>query len=212
MLNDNKFIDSEIVKNLNESVKPYLPDFEGNCLYNHASYFVLDKEKYSLRNNLYNLSRVSESLVQVGINGGHSIGLCLYANPKLKVLGFDLFSHPYTKSSCDYLAQNYDCIFTAGNSHTTIKKHIPTQKYDLIHIDGGHTTDDLIQDVHDCKKFAHTDTIVVIDDIPGNQDVYQGVVDVCDSNVLVDITEQLLMDRIIGIMDCPFHRFFAYKN
>ena len=212
MFNDNEFIDSEIVKNLNISVKPYLPDFEGNCLYSHASHFVLDKEKYSLRNNLYNLSRVSESLVQVGINGGHSIGLCLYANPKLKVLGFDLFSHPYTKGSCDYLAQNYNCTLIPGNSHTTIKDYNTEQKYDLIHIDGGHTTNDLMQDVYDCKKFAHADTTVIIDDIPGNQDVYQGVINMCNNNTIADITEHLLMDRSMGIIDCPFHRFFAYKN
>jgi len=68
-----------------------------------------------------------------------------------------------------------------------------------------------MQDVYDCKSFAHADTIIIIDDIP-NQEVYQGVINMCNNNTIADITEHLLMDRNAGIIDCSFHRFFAYKN
>ena len=40
----------------------------------------------------------------------------------------------------------------------------PDKKFDLIFIDGGHTYDVAKTDIMNCKKLAHKDTIVVMDD------------------------------------------------
>jgi predicted O-methyltransferase YrrM len=59
---------------------------------------------------------------------------------------------------------------TLGNSLETVKNHTSNRYYDLIHIDGGHEDDVLNGDIDHCKKFADSDTIVIIDDISFHPD------------------------------------------
>jgi len=213
MYNENLFVNSEIITQLNKIVQPYAPEgFEGNCLYQHASNFIIDKTKNILRQNLYNISKDAGSIIEIGINGGHSIALFLYSNPNLEILGFDICQHPYTRPCCNFLSGKYNFTLIEGDTTHTLEDYTTNVKYDIIHIDGGHTTNDLMQNVYDCKKFAHADTIIIIDDIPGNRDVYQGVINMRENNTIEDITENLLMDRNTRIMNCSYHRFFTYNG
>ena len=50
-----------------------------------------------------------------------------------------------------------------GNSLITIPK-FPTQKFDLIFIDGGHAYNVSKSDIENCKRLSHKETIIVMDD------------------------------------------------
>ena len=56
-----------------------------------------------------------------------------------------------------------------GNSLDTIPKFNNDKKYDLIFIDGGHEYNISYNDLKNCKRLAHSDTLVIMDDVVRNK-------------------------------------------
>ena len=112
------------------------------------------------------LSKNVKSILEIGFNAGHSSELFLKNNKNVKVTSFDLGEHQYVYTSKDYLDTIYKDRHTLiiGDSTKTIPGY-PDSKFDLIFIDGGHQLDIAQQDLLNCMRFAHQDTILVMDDI-----------------------------------------------
>ena len=156
--------------NINNIIKKYTNKVEGNCLYRHQSNFIQFEKghrydnKLILRNNFFNIVKDAKNILEIGLNGGHSMAIFLLSNPKLEVLSFDICQHNYVKDIANYYKNKYNFNFVEGDSLITVKEYNNDKKYDIIHIDGGHYEKCVINDLINCKKFAHKDTLMIFDD------------------------------------------------
>jgi len=133
--------------------------FEGNC--------SDIKEQIE---DLIGLSKEGNLLaMEIGFNAGHSAEVFLKNNSTLKLTSFDLGYWNYVYSAKEYIDKTYPDrqVLILGDSRITIPKFIkenPDIKFDLIFIDGGHDYEVAKSDFENCRKLAHKDTIVILDD------------------------------------------------
>jgi predicted O-methyltransferase YrrM len=107
-----------------------------------------------------------KNILEIGFNAGHSADLFLNTNTMCNVLSFDIGEHEYVKVAKEFIDNTYPNRHTLvlGDSTKTIPKYETDIKYDLIFIDGGHSYEVAKADLLNCKRFAHKDTIVIMDD------------------------------------------------
>lgn len=115
-------------------------------------------------------------ILEIGFNAGHSADVFLSSNPNVHVVSFDLGEHTCVPFGKKYIDEKYPSRHTLilGDSTKTLPQFIeenPSMKFDLIFIDGGHYDDIPKKDIINCKKVAHSGTIVVIDDIWYNGEI-----------------------------------------
>tara|TARA_Y100000389_G_C17465262_1_gene524900 strand:- start:2338 stop:2946 length:609 start_codon:yes stop_codon:yes gene_type:complete len=112
--------------------------------------------------------------VEIGFNAGHSADKILTLKKNINMISFDTMQHSYSCYGKIYIEEKYDDrhLMFAGTSQKTIpafhKLH-PNYKADLIFIDGDHSEKGAYLDIVNCKKLAHKDTIILIDDIIPHQ-------------------------------------------
>jgi len=158
---------------------------EGNLLHTWNSW-RLEPEMDAKRKNIFALSRYLKyqgreggdggpQILEIGFNAGHSVCLMLLANPKARVVAFDLCEHRYTQP-CARALQEYfgkDRLeLYAGPSTETLpayRKDHPDMAFDLLHVDGGHQYHVGLSDMENCWHLArlppYEPSIVVLDDI-----------------------------------------------
>ena len=111
---------------------------------------------------------------EVGFNAGHSSEIFLKARSDISVISFDIMTHPYVIYGKQYIDLKYPDrhLLIPGNSLVSLpnfyQKH-KDLKFDLIFIDGGHSYDAVLNDIINCRIFAHSKTILVIDDMSFTQ-------------------------------------------
>jgi len=111
------------------------------------------------RRNLWRASRFKRSLLEIGVNAGHSALLCLSANPDLVYHGVDIGSHAYTEGCVAYLEQEFPgrVRFHRGDSREVLPylaTHRRELDFDLFHVDGGHTDELCRTDISNCLRLA----------------------------------------------------------
>lgn len=196
--------------NINNIIKKYTNIVEGNCLYRHKSNFIQFEKghrydnKLILRNNFFNIVKDAKNILEIGLNGGHSMAIFLLSNPKLEVLSFDICQHNYVKDIANYYKNKYNFNFVEGDSLITVKEYNNDKKYDIIHIDGGHYEECVINDLINCKKFAHKDTLMIFDDTNAHH-ISQIINKYCENNFIKEI------DYSDNLKKCFFHRIFKYN-
>ena len=207
----NKALEKTVdIENINNIIKKHTHRFEGNCLYRHYSNFVQfeDGHRYNnkliLRKNFYNIVKGAKSLLEIGLNGGHSLGVFLLSNPKLEVLSFDICEHAYVRDVANYYKSKYNFTFVEGNSLITVKEYNNEKKYDVIHIDGGHIEECVVNDLINCKRFAHKDTLMIFDDTNAEHISYI-LNEYCKKGFITEI------DYSNNLKECFFHRIFKYN-
>lgn len=125
------------------------------------------KKQYRKRLSLY---PHIERILEIGLNGGHSAENFLQTCKNLKkFISFDINMHDYTPRAVEYFKRKYKnkFEFIAGDSTLTVPHYassFPDQKFDLIYVDGKHTYEYVIKDILNCRAFAHSDTILWVDD------------------------------------------------
>lgn len=138
-----------------------------------------------------------KTIAEIGLNAGHSLLNFIENCPELeKIVSFDINYHPYTAIAVQYFNRFYKNLFFFVEGDSTVKvpefaTQFPKQKFDLIYIDGNHTYDYLKSDVINCKKLAHQETVLWIDD-------YYGEVKRC----LDDLVKRRII-AITSIHQCP---------
>ena len=120
-----------------------------------------------LRNNNF------KNIMEIGFNAGHSSELFL-SNTSAYVHSFDIgdYFNQYLKYGKNFINQKYPNRHTIvfGDSKITIPRFTKNNdiKFDLIFIDGGHDYQTAYADLLNCRGLAHSETIVVMDDIVKN--------------------------------------------
>jgi len=106
-----------------------------------------------------------KTAMEIGFNAGHSAEIFLDTNPLLELTSFDLGAHDYCAVAKTYIDKTYPSRHTLilGDSTQSIPAH-NQRKYDLIFIDGGHEYEIAKADLWNCQRFAHENTLVLMDD------------------------------------------------
>jgi hypothetical protein len=116
----------------------------------------------------------ARSVAEIGFNGGHSMLAMLTANPAMEVVSFDLGVHDYSKPSSEILKRMFESTGARievewGSSTDTVPafhaKH-PGKKYDVVIVDGAHTTEMCMKDTVNMKALAKPGSMLIIDDTP----------------------------------------------
>ena len=128
------------------------------------SYCPLMYEKQKL---LFDYAKTGETLLELGVYMGHSLLICLLANPKLKIVAVDI-SDELAFPSITYLNSVFGNVITFlhNNSHQALEL-LKTQKqtFDLFHIDTDHRIDVLVAELNNVVPlFAKERAELVIDD------------------------------------------------
>ncbi len=131
--------------------------------------YMSDAQKEQFQDEL-KLRPEVESILEIGLNGGHSAeNFFRFCKGLKKFVSFDINHHAYTPVAVEYFKLTYPARFEfiPGDSMKTVPeycKKFRDQKFDLIYIDGGHSYDLCLNDILNCKWLAHRGTHVWIDD------------------------------------------------
>ena len=111
-----------------------------------------------------------DSVLEIGLNAGHSADHILKTCPSIqKFVSIDISVFRYTILAHIYLSKKHEKVFhfIQGDSQTILPKYSalrPTEKFDLIYIDGNHSYEGCSKDIENCKKLSHPGTRLWIDD------------------------------------------------
>jgi predicted O-methyltransferase YrrM len=102
--------------------------------------------------------------MEIGFNSGFSTLLMLLTNPNVRVTCFDLGEHRYTIPCYQKLKQTFGerINIIIGDSTKTLKNINDT--YDLIHIDGGHSTEVANSDIINSYRLSKKGTTLIMHD------------------------------------------------
>ena len=147
---------------------------EGNCFYFHQSLNIFP-QLYLKQINLYWCGQQAvENICEIGFNAGHSTMLMLLGRntTPLNFTVFDIGHHPYTKPCYEYIKSKFSHVnfeYIEGDSTSTMPKWIITHpqmihKYDVVHVDGGHSEDCISNDMKNTDLLVKVNGIVIVDD------------------------------------------------
>ena len=138
---------------------------EGNIFmyHNTTTYTDLFLNKTKNISNLV-LNKNIKKVAEIGFNSGFSTLLMLLTNPNMSITCFDLGEHKYTLPCYEQLKKTFgDRInIVIGDSTKTLSEH--SGVYDLIHIDGGHSTEVASKDIENSYRLSKQGTILIMDD------------------------------------------------
>lgn len=196
-------IENVHVQNISDIIDESHEQVEGNLICDKRARNWNVKRTGNKIKNLQYLCKNKKKIVEIGVNGCHSLLLMLLVNPDAEYLLFDLNCHQYTVPTINYIKSAFpnakiNVIF--GNSVETIKNYIvenPNElnSYDLFHLDGGHTEDIFSHDYHHSKLLLNKENgIVIFDDyqIPAiNSFIHKKVseneiIEYMDDNIIKD--------------------------
>jgi len=148
---------------LNGFVEESKESLEGGVFYWHGETIHRDRppavDLAPARRNLWRATRFKKSMLEVGVNAGHSALLALSGNPDLVFHGVDIGSHRYTAPCVDYLAEQFPgrVHYYRGDSREALPylaTHRAELDFDIFHVDGGHTDEVCRADVSNCIRLA----------------------------------------------------------
>ena len=182
---------AHILHNVGEQV-------EGNLICDaHPDNHVIERNLSKIH-NLQFLCAGKKKICEIGVNACHSLLLMLFVNPDAEYTLFDLGNHQYTQPCIEYVQSQFPkgrIKIIYGNSVETIPNYVilaPNDKYDLCHLDGGHTEDVFSHDYENVKKMLLPDGTVIFDDYDYNN-IYNFINSKISTGDIVEIDEPLLL-------------------
>jgi predicted O-methyltransferase YrrM len=110
------------------------------------------------------LNRNKKNIAEIGFNSGFSALLMLISNPELHVTCYDIGCHKYTMPCFLKLTETFGnrVKLIIGDSVKTLKK--VNDRYQIIHIDGGHSTEIATSDILNSYRLSSNGTVLIMDD------------------------------------------------
>jgi predicted O-methyltransferase YrrM len=110
------------------------------------------------------LAKLSNTILEIGFNMGHSCLMMLLANPNCKIDCFDICTHRYTEKCFEYIESQFPnrVFLYKGDSKVTVPKY--EKIVDMCHIDGSHDMHDADTDFSLCLDKTRSGGIIVFDD------------------------------------------------
>jgi len=147
---------------------------EGNAFY-HSGTFYIYPELYTKQLNLYWCGKQATTRIcEIGFNAGHSSMLLVLGREKTPIdfTVFDIGHHAYTKPCVNYIQSKFPHVrfeYVEGDSTITMPKWIEANKsligcYDVVHVDGGHSDECIINDIKNADILVKTNGIIIVDD------------------------------------------------
>ena len=103
----NNIINNIHVKNLTNILNNVGERVEGNLICNiKPDNYVISKNESKIKNLQY-LCKNKKKIIEIGVNGCHSLLLMLLINPNAEYLLFDLGNHKYTIPTLNYIKHNF---------------------------------------------------------------------------------------------------------
>jgi hypothetical protein len=147
---------------------------EGNCFYYDTTLDIFP-ELYSKQLNLFWCGKQAvENICEIGFNAGHSTMLMLLGRntTPLNFTIFDIGHHAYTKPCVEYIKEKFSYVnfeYVEGDSTITMSEWINNHKdvmykYDVVHVDGGHSEHCISNDMKNTDLLVKVNGIVIIDD------------------------------------------------
>lgn len=153
---------------------------EGNIfmLHHTTNYTNVFLNKTKNISNLV-LNKNIKNVMEIGFNSGFSTLLMLISNPNIHISCFDLGEHKYTIPCYEKLKETFgDRInIIIGDSTETLQNI--NDNYDLIHIDGGHSTEVANYDIINSYRLSKQGTILIMDnyDFPNLHNIWDSYID-----------------------------------
>jgi predicted O-methyltransferase YrrM len=128
--------------------------------------YVTERQQARIPELLKEYAPHAKRIMEIGFNAGHSADLFLRTNPDAQVVSFDIGMHNYVRQGKDYIDAKYPGRHTLvlGDSTQSVPEYKTDEPFDVIFIDGGHSYDVASADVANCKRLAHANTLVIMDD------------------------------------------------
>jgi predicted O-methyltransferase YrrM len=158
--------------NITDIVNGFGGGIEGNLICDvTADNYTVEHNKSKIQ-NLTNLVKGKERICEIGVNAGHSLLIMLDSNPDAEYTLFDLNGHVYTEKCIEYIKLAYpsskiEAIY--GDSNVSLPNYLNRyqsmlQKFDMIHVDGGHELQTVVNDFIYSRLLLKPDGIIVFDD------------------------------------------------
>jgi hypothetical protein len=147
---------------------------EGNCFYYHTTLNEYP-DLFSKQLNLFWCGKQADkNICEIGFNAGHSTMLMLLGrtNEPLHFTIFDIGHHLYTKPTYEYIKSKFSHVnfeYVEGDSTITMPQWILNNlelkyKYDVVHVDGGHSEHCISNDMKNSDLLVKKYGIIIIDD------------------------------------------------
>lgn len=164
------------VQNIENILKSSKDWYEGNCFYKQTRNdgYLTKQANLLWSGSMCNNGSTEVNICEIGFNAGYSAMLILLGAlsiPIIKLTVFDIGEHTYTKPCLEYIEKNFPSVeitYIQGDSFFTLPKFLDKNTigiYDLIHVDGGHATKNVIADTVISSVLLKKNGLMIIDDI-----------------------------------------------
>jgi len=191
--NSKKYIDNNLMSIINNSQEL----LEGNIFMfnNTTDYTDMFINKTKNISNLV-LNKNIKNVLEIGFNSGFSTLLLLLSNSEINITCVDIGEHRYTLPCYEKLKETFgDRINIIIGDSTKVLQNID-EKFDLIHIDGGHEINVANTDIINSYKLSKKGTILIMDDY----DLHY-LHELWDNYII----KYNLQSLNINVYDCPYH-------
>ena len=93
-----------------------------------------------------------KNILEIGFNFGHSAFTFMTVNPDIIYHSVDICQHKYTKPNFEKLSEIFGDRFTFAEKNSRRLKPEDVKKYDLVFVDGDHSTHGMSSDLNLCNE------------------------------------------------------------
>jgi predicted O-methyltransferase YrrM len=146
-------------------INMYDEKLEGNIfmLHNTTNYTDIYLNKTKNISNIV-LNKNIKNVMEIGFNSGFSTLLMLLSNPTLKITCIDIAEHEYTIPCFIKLRETFGDRINILIGDSALALQTLNNKYDMIHIDGGHSIQVAENDIINSYRLSKQGTIIIMND------------------------------------------------
>ena len=164
-----------------------------------------------MMNGKKKMAKGKKKICEIGVNAAHSLLIMVDSNPTAQYLLFDLNGHAYTEPCIEYIksaypSTNIEVIYGDTNItlHNYLQMIIDYQRFDMIHVDGGHELQTVVNDFIYSRLLLKEKGIVVFDDYN-----LHNIKVTLDYHIERDVIEKVDSPNIL---DTNLHYIYTFKS